>query len=295
MDFKLYVRKKNLILGILTLLITVCFTMTGYSLEYKNVFLCFGFVFSIVYAFALVYYEKSEDDIEELKGRLEQVDNNRKALECMMSEVQTLLESVAEVVRRHSIADKEICWDYDRMCSKCCESVYRVLDIHCLSKVNFSVSYVTKLSYEGDKVKLNAYKNTSGAAPSVYQKKRKLDNNGHFDLKIFKSNNPEYVILLNKEEILSKFQIHNQNSGRKYNQYVALPVVDNTNTIVGVLQIIAFEDASLGTTFDEVRSTIITFFRPFLPVFLLLYQINYSMHNLKGGEENEGLAKEEDQ
>lgn len=295
MDFKIYVRKKNIILGILTLVITVCFTMTGYSLEYKNAFLCVGFVFSLVYAFALIYYEKSEDDIDELKDRLEKVDNNRKALECMMSEVQTLLESSAEVVRRHSIKDKEICWDYDLMCSKCCESVYRVLDIHCLAKVNFSVSYVTKLSYKGDKVKLNAYKNTSGAAPSVYQKIRKLDNNGHFDLKIFKSNNPEYVILLNKEEILSKFQIHNQNSGRKYNQYVALPVVDKTNTIVGVLQIIAFEDASLGTTVEEVRDTIITFFRPFLPVFLLLYQIDYSMLTLKGGDDNEGLAKKEDQ
>lgn len=295
MDFRFYVRKKNLILGILTLFITLCFTMTGYSLEYKNAFLFFGFVFSLVYLFALVYYAKLEDDIDELKHRLEEVDNNRKALECMMSEVQTLLESAAEVVRRHGIKDKEICWDYDLMCSKCCESVYRVLDIHCSAKVNFSVSYVTKLSYKGDKVKLNAYKNTSGAAPSVYQKIRKLDNNGHFDLKIFKSNNPEYVILLNKEEILSKFQIHNQNSGRKYNQYVALPVVDNTNAIVGVLQIIAFEDASLGTTVEEVRNTIITFFRPFLPVFLLLYQIDYSMLTLKGGDDNEGLAKKENQ
>lgn len=295
MDFKLYVRKKNLILGILTLVITVCFAIAGYNRQVNTLFFYIGLLFSIIYVFALLYYENLEDDIEELKHRLEEVDNNRKALECMMSEVQTLLESSAEVVRRHSIKDKEICWDYDLMCSKCCESVYRVLDIHCSAKVNFSVSYVTKLSYKGDKVKLNAYKNTSGAAPSVYQKIRKLDNNGHFDLKIFKSNNPEYVILLNKEEILSKFQIHNQNSGRKYNQYVALPVVDNTNAIVGVLQIIAFEDASLGTTVEEVRNTIITFFRPFLPVFLLLYQIDYSMLTLKGGDDNEGLAKKENQ
>lgn len=294
MNLKSYIKRRKTILGVLTALITVSFSITGYLPEYKTLSFIIGVSLTLVYTFALNYYENVEEDIEEIRNKLESVDNNRKSLECMISEVQSLLETASEVIRRHNEQGTKIFWDYDYMCAKCCESVYRVLEMHSISKVNFSVSYVTKLSYQGDQVKLNGYKNTSGAAPGVYQKERKIDNNGHYDLKIFSYKNPEYIILLNKEEILSKFQIHNPNSMHKYNQYVALPVVDNTNRIVGLLQIIAFEEACLGETYDEVKNVIITYFRPFLPVFLLLYQINNTLHISKGGESDESMAAEED-
>ena len=244
----------------------------------------------IVHFGALGYYTEGDAEIEKIKNQFQILERKRKSYEIMEREIQSFFEFVAEIVSRH---DGNI-WNFDYMCGKLCSSVYDVLKSLPLDGKSYSVSYDTIIKRNSRKyVKLNGYSNTSSTSPSVYKKERALKENGHYDLKIFMKNNSEFVILPNREEVLKNFDIHNEESGKKYNQYIAMPVMDKDNNIVGLLQIIAFGDARLGINKEEIKSTIISYFRPFLSAFLLIYQINELLGNVNSGENYEKEKKKE--
>lgn len=287
MNFCKHINKKNIILGVLTTSIATCMTMASMYREYEYFWWGVSGILALIYFYALAYYDSIDQTIDELRKQIVHIDIYRKAFECMVREVQTISEAIAEVVRNGMEHKKlDVWWDFNGVCRKCCDAIYRVITELRLEPMDISVSYVSLCKCKGKRsVKLIAYKNTTSAAPSVYLQERIITGKGHYDLKLFLKNNSEYSILINKEEILNKFEMHSDDSTNKYNQYLAIPVMDDNNEIVGLLQIIAFGNTVLGENRDAVRNLAVSYFRPFISLFLLSYQLDRLIKD--GGVDNE--------
>lgn len=283
--------KKVLILAGLPILSNVLLGLAGSYPLYKCWLILGSIIISIVYLFFLVHYNNKDNEarekIESLTDVVEKLNNEKIVYEKTKIEVQALVQTIAEMFAMHGATSNSNVMDYDEMCNRCCERVYSVIESMGFKNLNCSVSYDTLIKKGNIKyVKLNAYHNTEAASPKVYKEERRLSSNKYYDLKLFVKNNSNYEILKNRSSICEKFCIDNPESSKKYNQYIGIPVTDYDNNVVGLLQIIAFGDTSFGETEDQIKAVAVSYFRPFISVLLLLYQINNRFKESKG-EANE--------
>ena len=269
--------KQSLILGILTLLISLSSAGAGIYQEWRNLLFWLALFLGVIYAILLFYYKKVNEDIDELNCAMNSIENDRKAFERMMQEFQAISRNYAEMFDEN--------WDFETFCKICCESIYRTFAELKIPNAEISISYETYYKRNSKKyIKMIAYKNKSGAHPKIYKKERSMDKNGYYDIQVLLDQNPEIVILSSKEAIREHFKSGTTDDVCKYNQYIAIPNVDKNNEILGLLQIIAFGNTKIGNTHEEIRKRAISYGMPLVSLFLLFEKKQRIMNKFRKGE-----------
>lgn len=269
-NMKKLIRKQSIVLGSFTLLISVLLALAGAYPDWKDILFVIAVFLGFVYIGFLYYYDKINQNIGELNEKMNGLEKHRKAFEKMMLEYQAHCKSYAKTM------EDEIYWDFEEVCHICCESIYRVLEELRILDAEISITYETYYKRSNKKyIKMVACKNKSGAYPNVYKQERVMDKNGYYDIQILLADNPEIVVLSSKEEIKMKFRLKNQDNICKYNQYIAIPIVDDKKEILGLLQIIAFGNTKLGENKEDIRKIIVSYGMPFASLFLLFEKTNH--------------------
>lgn len=278
-------KNKNIILGVTTLLITISFSTIGLLKDiYIIIDVIFGVLCSLFYVAALYYFSKREAEINDALKIIDQIKLNKEAFETMVRHMKAITQFSAVMLQK-ILQDRKNAnnWDFGSMCQKCCDAIYLSIIALKNNELNISVSYITMCN-KGNMVVMNACKNKYDVKPHIYKQNRIINTDGFYDLKLFIRNNSEYEILLTQEEINSRFQLKKEG---KYEQYIAIPVMDDNNNMIGLLQIIVIGKMKLGDNKEDINDLIISYVKPYTPLFALFFQIDKWCIGLKDGENHE--------
>lgn len=138
--------------------------------------------------------------------------------------------------------------------------------------------------YPAKKIYLNSFANQTHLRPSIFGKKRIFSEeypNSYHDVDLFRSGSSEIEIVIGNENIDNIFAYTDKGSHadgkKKYSQYVAIPVFCKDEKMVGLLEIVALNDAKIGLNVNEVREVALKYFVPQSYLFLLLYKLERSL------------------
>lgn len=268
-NMKNLIKRQSIVLGSLTLLISVLLALAGAYPNWKDILFVISVFLVFVYIGFPYYYDNINQNIDKLNEKMKALEKHRKAFEKMMSEYQAHCRSYAKTM------EDEIYLDFEEVCHICCESIYRVIEELKIPDAEISITYETYYKRFNKKyIKMVACKNKSGAYPNIYKQERVMDKNGYYDTQVLLADNPEIIILSSKEEIKMNFKLKNKDNICKYNQYIGIPIVDDKKEILGLLQIITFGDTELGKNKEDIRKIIVSYGMPFASLFLLFEKTN---------------------
>lgn len=293
--FSLWLQKplvKSLLLSILTLIIGgICSAMGSWDKMNDTLFwykLVSLVVFTILYIALLVFYGTKEVNnrrvISILKDQISAYDELLANIVSICKETASDVTSIIRQIRNSGIINLES-WNFDKACSAACRSVYNVTKNIC-GNADVAVAYV-RLDESGSparKIYLNSFANRTHLKPSIFGKKRIFSEdepNSYHDADLFRKGSPEIEIVLGSENIDNIFAYTDKgshaNGKKKYSQYVAIPVFCKDEKMVGLLEIVALNDAKIGLNTNEVREVALKYFVPQSYLFLLLYKLERSL------------------
>lgn len=294
-EFSLWLQKpliKSLLLSILVLIIGgICSAMGSWDRINDTLFwykLIARAAFTIVYIVLLVFYGTNEVNNRKitsiLKNQISAYDELLANIISICKETASDVTSVIRQVRNLGIIDLEI-WNFDKACNAACRSVYKIAKNICGSS-DVAVAYVRLDESEcpAKKIYLNSFANRTHLKPSIFGKKRMFSEENptsYHDADLFRKGSSEIEIVIGSENIDNIFAYTDKSSHadgkKKYSQYIAIPVFCNDEKMVGLLEIVALNDAKIGLNAEEVREVALKYFVPQSYLFLLLYTLECSM------------------
>lgn len=293
--FKEFLKKpqiKNVLLGMLTVIIgAICSSLGSWENINRTFWIKLGWAIglSVIYIILLVFYSTNEVNERRIKGILE---NQIKAFETVMVGIISVCKKSAGDVNTiiHSIIDEGTLdlkiWNFDKACAWVCGEIYTLLGDLSGGCKDFGVAYV-KLD-EGKKpeteIQMNAFANQNMHTPSVYKEKRRIDEEDerdYHDVELFKRGKSDIEVLIGKEKIDEVFSYKSKSSRiqnkDRYNQYIAIPVFCNDIKMVGLLEVVCFNEASLGITKREVTELASKYLVPYSYLMLLLHKLEKAL------------------
>ena len=268
---------KSVVLGILTTILTVLGVLVGLFTEYRGILVTLLIVIAIIYICALYYYSENQKSLDDLEKRIAASENKRKSFECMMQELQAVCSNNAGIIHKYinesATVNIDTLWSFDDFTKICCKSLYKVLMDMQLQGKNYAVSYIRKV--DSNHIKLVGYANRNDRCPNVYNVKREISLEGYYDAQLFYYANPDCNILYDSELIKERFKYE---KNCKYEQYVGIPVVDNSGEMVGLLQISSIDGSKIGDDKDIISDIVVSYFIPFVSVLLLFHEIDLCLH-----------------
>lgn len=293
--FSLWLQKplvKNLLLSILVLIIGgICSAMGSWDRINDKLFWykLFALVVSaIVYIVLLVFYGTKEVNnrrvISILKNQNSAYDELLANIISICKETASDVTTVIRQIKNSGIINLET-WNFDKACNAACRSVYNITKNICGS-ADIAVAYVRldDSEYPAKKIYLNSFANQTHLRPSIFGKKRIFSEeypNSYHDVDLFRSGSSEIEIVIGNENIDNIFAYTDKGSHadgkKKYSQYVAIPVFCKDEKMVGLLEIVALNDAKIGLNVNEVREVALKYFVPQSYLFLLLYKLERSL------------------
>ena len=176
-------------------------------------------------------------------------------------------------------------WSFDKSCKEICEHVFNNICKLGKSK-KYGVAYVKLLETDSsqDKVQMIAYANQNRHKPSVFNVVRQFKDinpeNAFHDLCLFQEAKADNDIRFNQEEVDAVFaqtSKGNKNKG-KYHLYIGIPVFCDNRKMIGLLEVIGFDDTKLGCiTREEVEEITNKYLVPYANVFLLLHKMEKAL------------------
>lgn len=174
-------------------------------------------------------------------------------------------------------------WNFNDACMSICRLVYNSMTTLNNSK-RYEVTYVRLIEDNTleNQVFINAYANQNSTPPSLYNKKRNIDDineNSYHDLYLFKKGSSDIDIIIGKEFIEKKFgySSKSERNQKKYNQYIGIPVLCDNEKMVGLLEVVSLQNAIFGTTEKEVREVADKYLIPYSNIFLLLHKMEKAL------------------
>lgn len=280
---------KALLLGTTTLVIGgICSAMGQWdfakdpSLIYKIVALG---IFSVLYIVIIAYYSTNETNDRKIASIYAQ--QNRSFEEVMAGLMNVCKRSAdgANKVIKSIIYEKRAnleLWSFDEACFWVCQNVY---DLLC--KIGHGKDFEVIYDRLDESVKpekeiyANSYANKDTRRPSIYGKKRSIQDDSYHDAELFKLNETDMEVIIGNEEIDKVFghktkDKRNKNK-KKYNQYIAIPVFCNDEKMVGLFEIVCLNKTTLGDTEEEVREIISKYFMTYAFFMLVLHKLEKAL------------------
>ena len=176
-------------------------------------------------------------------------------------------------------------WSFDKSCKEICEHVFNNVCKLGNSK-RYGVAYVKLLESDADqgKVQMIAYANQNRHKPSVFNVVRQFKNinpeNAFHDLCLFREAKADNDIRFSQEEVDEVFaqtSKGNKNKG-KYHLYIGIPVFCDNRKMIGLLEVIGFDDTRLGcATREEAEEIANKYLVPYANVFLLMHKMEKAL------------------
>lgn len=283
---------KNVILGVLTIVIgAICSSLGSWDNLNKTFWtkVVIVIILTVLYCIALVFYSTSEVNERRIMKILEE---RIKSYESVMVGLITVcrqssidVTSVIHNVKNNGNVDLNI-WNFDKACTWVCSQIYTLLG--CLSdgNKNFGVAYI-KLEEENKpetEIRMNAFANQNMHKPSIYGKKRKIDNDNdrnYHDIDLFRLGKSDIDVIIGKDKIDEVFSYDSKSTRSKnkdkYSQYIAIPVICNDSKMVGLLEVVCLNGASLGKNEKELIEVASKYFVPYSYLILLLHKLEKAL------------------
>ncbi len=153
-------------------------------------------------------------------------------------------------------------------CGDLCKAIYDVVSSFDASS-NLEVTYVARI--DDDHIMTIGYYNTTNEYPTVFEKKRKIDETkAFFDAQQFRHNGDMGIQALSEEALHSRFVSSlGENKYDKYKQYISAPVLCAKNKMIGLIQVVANNDSRLALDDDQLRNIADTYLNTFANLILL--------------------------
>jgi hypothetical protein len=280
---------KAFLLGISTLIIGgICSAMGQWDfkndefMKYKIMALVF---FVAVYVVLLAYYSTNETN--EKKVALIYARQNE-AFEEEMSGLMNIYKKSADganKVIRSIIEERKAnleLWSFDEASVWVCKNVYDLLCKVGIGK-DFEVVYdrLDESIKPEKEIYTNSYANKDMKRPSVFGKKRNIQEDNYYDAELFKQNQADIEVIIGSEEIDKVFghrsKAKRNKNKKKYNQYIAIPVFCNDEKMVGLFEIICLNKTYLADTEDQIRELVSKYFITYAFFMLLLHKLEKAL------------------
>jgi hypothetical protein len=255
---------------------------TDSSLKYKIVALI---VFSSIYMGLLAYYSTKETNERKIAYIYQKQNATFEELMSGLMNVCKKSADGANKVIKSIINEKEAnleLWSFDEACFWVCQNVY---DLLCKigSGKDFEVIYdrLDESVKPEKEIYSNSYANKDTKRPSVYGKRRSIQDDSYHDAELFKQNQTDTEVILGSEEIDKVFghkskDKRNKNK-KKYNQYIAIPVFCNDEKMVGLFEIVCLNKTQLGETEEEIREIVSKYFVTYAFFMLVLHKLEKAL------------------
>lgn len=244
-------------------------------------------IFSCIYIATLIYYSTFERNINTLNKLLT---NQNKAFEDIMVGIMTICTrsankiniSIHKIIEEGNV-DLNI-WSFDEASSWVCKEIYTTIcDLNGVSK-DFTVCYVRLVEENKPEnlVYMNAYFDQTRNTPKIYNKRRNINDSHSFhDARRFKENNSDIEALIGYEKIDDLFSYSSISSKKKnkkkYNQYISIPVFCNDKKMIGLLEVVCLNKASLAETEEELLEFAKKYIVPYSFILLLLHKLEKAL------------------
>lgn len=287
---------KVIFVYILPIIIGALFSALG-NWDYKKddlfwIKICILIPLVILYVYTTVQYVKMEKNINEQIVDLNKIiaENKEKIISleretnCYSKETRALSTLCLDSSNSINTLSKNVLagvrtldvWNYKKVATGICNSVYEVLCERCKPFDDFTVNIVLDdITATGAKrnVTMIAHKGKYEKYPGKFEEKMYYNKNSSFyAIKLFKSKSTDIKILTSKEEVNEKF-VYVDEDHPEYSQYVGIPIVCSGNKMVCLLQICSFKDDKIGSSKNEILDIIMTYIIPFIQFALLNYKI----------------------
>lgn len=279
---------KNVILALPGLVIGGLFSALGdWSNRDISFWIKVGLIifFLFIYIFLLIYYSTGEVNDRRTRKIL---DDRVKTYEEIMTSIDNICKQNASEVNAviHGIIEKgdfnPHVWSFDKACMLTCKHLYNLLVQLSSGDKDFGVAYVRLEEDQNPEVeiRMNGFANQNMLKPSIYNQRRRIDINNandYHDVELFRKGKSDIEIIIGHEKIDEAFsytqkqsRIDNKN---KYNQYIAIPVFCDDTKMVGLLEIVCFNETNLGIDEREVKEIASKYFVPYSYLLLLLHKM----------------------
>ena len=280
---------KALLLGASTLIIGgICSSMgqwdfaKDHNLIYKIIALI---ITSVLYVVLIAYYSTNEINEKKIVSIYAQ---QNEAFEELMSGLMNVCKRSADganKVIKSIINEKQVnleLWSFDETCFWVCQNVY---DLLCKigDGKDFEVIYdrLDESIKPEKEIYANSYANKDTKRPSIYGKKRSIQDDSYHDAELFNLNQTDIEVIIGSEEIDKVFghktkDKRNKNK-KKYNQYIAIPVFCNDEKMVGLFEIVCLNKTNLGDTEEEIREIISKYFVTYAFFMLVLHKLEKAL------------------
>lgn len=241
-----------------------------------NISFCNGLSIAIIvlYVVLLFYFarknRKEDISIEKLNSKLHCVSVTSEGIQNLIQYLHTKIKDI--LYNKDSL-------DIFNASTSICRQVYLSLsDIFPSNKDNITVNIYRKDRDDNGNLfcSMIAHEGTK-SPPKIYLRKLFLDEKKgekkYLCQKIFINNNPDYYILMTKEEISKNFSLKKNNRG-KYSQYIGVPLTNNDNNIVALLEINVLNDNKIFDSREDALDFILISLCPFISIFMLCINLD---------------------
>lgn len=280
---------KALLLGVSTLVIGgICSAMGQWDFKSDKLLIhkiIALIIFSTLYVVLLGYYSKNDANDKKISAIYKK---QNQAFEEVMSGMINLCKKSAEganKVIKSIVNDKRAnleLWSFDEACFWVCKNVYDLLCKLGTGK-DFEVIYdrLDESVKPEKEIYANAYANKDTKKPSLYGKKRNIQDDSYHDAELFKLNQADTEVIIGSEEIDKVFghktkDKRNRNK-KKYNQYIAIPIFGNDEKMIGLFEIVCLNKTCLGETEEEVREVVSKYFVTYTFFMLFLHKLEKAL------------------
>lgn len=283
---------KNILLSIPGLIIGALCSALG-SWDTRNTFfwikVACALIFLVVYIILLVFYSTNEVNERRVKKILEE---QIKAYEEVMIGIDNICKECSNGVSSaiHEILEegkyKFKIWNFDKACMLICSQLYNlIVQLNGGSK-DIGIAYIKLEENEKPetKIKMCGFANQNMHKPSIYGKSRPFNNDddrNYHDTDLFRAGKSDIEIIMGSDKIDEVFSYTTKQSRKvnkeKYNQYIAIPVICDDIKMVGLLQIVCFNDTKLAATEKELLELASKYFVPYSYLMLLLHKMEKAL------------------
>lgn len=243
----------------------------------------------VLYIALLIFYSTNEVNERRIKKLLEE---QIKAYEEVMIGIDNICKECSSGVNAaiHEILEegkyKYKIWNFDKASMLICSQLYSLLVQLSGGSKDFGIAYI-KLE-ENEKPEINirmcGFANQNMHKPSIYGKPRPFNNDddrNYHDTDLFKTGKSDIEIIIGSDKIDEVFSYATKKSRNankeKYNQYIAIPVFCDDVKMVGLLEIVCFNDTALATTDKELMELASKYFVPYSYLMLLLHKMEKAL------------------
>lgn len=251
-----------------------------------------GFVLLVLYIYTSYIYEKAnKDSRDEIKKQDEQIskleernkqfktkihsyDKGMRELTALFYDSSTSVNTLSKKMLTGNITLDV--WNFKRVATSVCTSVYNVLCDLCTPDDDFTVNIVlSDVTATGNRrnITMIAHKGKYETYPDKFEEKMYFHKYPSFyAIKLFKSKSTAVKVLTTKEEVNEHFVYVNEDHP-EYSQYVGIPIVCSGSKMVCLLQICAFGNDKIGKSKAEIVELVQEYVIPFTHFALLAYKV----------------------